>query len=402
MTVGSQPSYGANTSLIDPVTTQQFMDDAFESALNYDATLKKMKEAGTLKSEASGLFFTRNIHVGLPSANERTAAQARTFAPSAEYVVASIPWSNLETTGTITMIDARQNSGPEGKVNLQKKLLKSMSDGLRVGLVTRLLTNNLSSNTVAGWTASATTNSPIAGLPTLFGYGSSAQNYDPSTRTSSGAVGAGDREVKPNTTYFGLATDPTAAISGIDNAQPEAISPVILNTTSTAWTGTATWVANCRKVLDHAISRLTRGEGPDETPDFAIMTRTMHTAVLGSLDSLLRVGLEAGAGVSPNFRVSGEQTKVIPYGPLTLHWSQYLNKEVVYVLNSKKMEFVHFPAKRLLIDPTLGQVSEGRADSMFSIETQYDITQGAHLAVASLMGNLFLEPRYHAMGYAAA
>ena len=399
------PSYNINTSLIDPVTTQQFMEGALEQAFQHDSLLRAMKAAGTITFDGYGEYDTANLHVGIPAVNERGAATAREFAAGNQYVNAVIPWSNIEGTDMIRRLDALLNSGPAAKVNLTKRLLPNLAKGLRVGLTTKLLTQNAGSNAVAGFAAASSNPPPLGGLPTLFGYGATAQNYNPDTRTTSGAWTTASKEVLPDASYYGLSTKPTSLPSTVANPQPECLSPVITayNALAATWgtSGNADWATNCRQVLNHHITRQTRGDGADETPDLGIMTQSMHTALANTFQAYYRVALEKGT-VDPNMRISGMSTTEIPYGPLSLKWSAYLTQQVLYVLNSRKLSLKLFPTKKLMIDPTLGSVMEGDAASMISVQTQFDIREDAHLVAAGIVGRLFAEPRYHGMSYAAA
>lgn len=404
--LGSQiPTYNVNTNLIDPVTTQQFMDGALENVLQQDGLLSAMKSAGTITYDGYGQSDTKNVHVGLPSTSERGAGTVRTFSSNQQYVTAYIPWSNVEGNDMIRRLDAQLNSGPAAKVQLTKRILPNLAMGLRVGLVTRLLTQNAGSNAVAGFAAATSNPPPLGGLPTLFGYGSAAQNWNPVTRATTGVWTNTSKEVLPNTTYYGLATNPTSPPASITNPQTDCLSPVITayNATAATWGssgGAATWASNCREVLNHHIARQTRGDMPEDIPDLAIMTNTMFAALTNTFQAYYRVSLEKGE-VDPNMRIGQGSTISIPYGPLTLKWSAYLSQEVCYVLNSRKMNLKLFPTKKLAIDPTLGVVETEDA-SMISVQTQYDIREDAHLISAGILGDFFLEPRYHGMSYAAS
>ncbi len=404
MPIGSTPpTYNVNTSIIDPVTTQQFMDGEFNDAINYSSILRKMKQAGTIKTDGYGAYLTKNELVGLPSVTERGAATVRTFNTNQKRVNFVLPWTNIEATEAISRLDLQLNSGPAAKVNLTKRLLPDLGTGMKVGLYTRLLTYNAGANTVAGFTAQSGNPPVLGGLPTLFGYGSTAAAYAPGPNTSSGNWSAGIKEVLPNTTYYSQPTNPLAGQtpSTVTNFQTRALSPVITAYTSTAWTGTGTWASACREVINHHITRQTVDTGPGGAPDLGVMSPTMFTALINTLQAYYRISLEKGE-VDPNLRIAGISNTEVPYGPLMINHDAYLTQEVFYCLNTTKMELDLFPTKKLIIDPTTGQTLESDEDSLFNIQTNYDIKEDAHLAAVSMVGQLFMRPKWHGMSYAAA
>lgn len=393
------PTYSVNSSVIDAVTLQQTMDGAWPDWMNYSCILKKMEEAGTIDKKADGAFLTKNIDVGLGVAQERSAAQTRSFNSENDYVNLIMPWTNVEANRGLSSLDVRVNSGANGKVKLNEQLIQKLKDTMKVALLTRILTYNAGTTTVAGFTAATANPPPLGGLPTLFGYGASAQAYNPVTRSSSGAWSAASKYVLPNTTYYGVSTNPLSPPATVANPQFECLSPVISAYTATVWnaTATGTWLNNCREVLNGHITRQTRGNGPDERPDFAAMSQTMFTDLINTFQAYYRTVL-AGEAQDPNMRAISGTDQQIPYGPLTLHYDSYLTQEVCYVLNSKKMGLSLFPADKIVIDPSL----PNKGTSMFTVETNYDMTSGAHLASVGLLGQMWLDPRYHGMSYAAA
>ncbi len=403
MPIGNTPpTYNVNTSIIDPVTTQQFMDGEFDDALNYSSILRSMKKAGTIKTDGYGTYLTKNEKVGLPSVTERGAATVRTFNTNQKRVNFVLPWTNIEATEAISRLDLQLNSGPAAKVNLTKKLLPDLAEGMKVGLYTRILTYNAGSNTVAGFTAQAGNPPVLGGLPTLFGYGSTNQSYYAATNTSTGNWVAGSKEVLPNVTYYGQPTNPLAGQtpSTVTNFQTRALSPVITAYTSTAFTGTGTWASACREVINHHITRQTVTSEAGGAPNLGVMTQTMFTALINTLQAYYRISLEKG-DVDPNLRIAGMSNTEVPYGPLSIGMDAYLTQEVFYCLNTTKMELDFFPVKKLIIDPTTGGTMESEESSLFNVQTQYDIKEDAHLAAVTALGQMFLRPKYQGMSYAA-
>lgn len=412
MTIGTTPSSSVHTSLIDKVTMQQVMEGAYENALNLSPIWGRMDANGVIKGDGGGDFLTKTSHMGLPATSDRAAGVARVFAASGEYCNYSIPWANVEVTDAITRIDAALNDTKEGKVKLRNRLMESMSEGLAVGMAQRVLNYNAGSTTTFGIAPTVPASGvALGGLPTLFGWGTSAvgtaQGYNPNTHLTTGSnVAAGDLEVTPNATYYGVSTNPAAVISGVTNKQTEANSPKIINETSTGFAAagstTYTWAANCERILKHMATRCTVGMGPGQAPDMAITTSARHIQVLNTLDTKYRVILESRTGANPNLRTSQRQDLVIPYGGLELWWDFYLTAAVTYVVNSRKMFFHYVPQQKVAIDPTTGRESMGEKSAHVGVQTGFDMVQDAHLAAATVLGAYWLDPRHHAACFAFA
>lgn len=396
----TSPSSSINTSVIDAVTIQQTMNGSWPDFLNYSCILKKMEEAGTISKKGSGAWLTKNIDVGLPEANERSAAQERTFASENDYVNLILPWTNVESTRGLSRIDIATNSGPEGKVKLAEQMIPKLVNGMKVGLFSRLLTYNTGSQAVAGFPAQTANPPKLGGAASLFGYGPTAQAYNPIDSSTSGNWSATSKEVLPDTMYYNVATNPLTPPASVANPQKECLSPVISAYNATVWNAvaTGTWANNCREILTHHMQRQTRGNGPDEKPDFAVMTGTMWSSLINTFQTYNRVALVGGQGADPNMRAVSGTEQVIPYGFLSLHWDAYLTQEVCYVLNSKKMGMDIIPQDNVLIDPSLPNKAPG---SLFAVETQSDIRTGSALAVVSMIGQMWFDPRWHGMSYAA-
>lgn len=386
------PTYNQYSSIVDVATTQQFMNGVFENVKKRNIILSKLDERGNIKMDASGKFFERNIRVGQHSVALRSADLApRQFNRLQKYVTCAVPYAIKEVTGVLGEIDVLFNQGKEAVIPLTKRMWAEMSQDFRISLCGDLLGSNGGSNTVFGIAAAANTPVPFYGLPTVFGYGSSAQNYNANTQTTSGAVGASDIEVLPNVSYCGVSTHPTNAISGVDNKLNEATSPVLVNWSSSAW-GATSWASNCIKVLNYMIDRGTRGTDPDDVPDLGIVTRSAFTDVKNGLVQYYKVELsDSSRGPNPGLFKDNR----IPFGPIEISWDESQPANVVYVLNSKRMEFNCFPQKRMLLDSTF----EDNADSMFSVKSQYSIEQGGHLAVANLAGQLWVNPKFQVAAY---
>lgn len=395
---GTAPTYNNYNAATDAVTTQQFMRGALDDVIKNNVILAKLKAKGRINFGASGKWLERNVRIGKSVSAYRTDLAERNFAQSRKDATYTFPYTFKENTDAIGEQQLMFNSGKEALVELKNVMVKRQAIDIGQDIQSDILTANASSNTVAGIAALGATYPVLWGLPTIFGYGSSASAYNPDTQVVGGAVAAGDKEVAPNTTYGGISTHPTNAIAGIDNKPNEATSPVISNYTSTAWTGTATWAANCQRVLNHHAHRQTRTTNSRDMPDLGVMSRQMFTTFADSTIALNRVLLEGKPKNVDQMPYSGN---MIPFGGMELCWDASLTSAILYTLNTNHLELVFFPQKKLLNDGGVLSASETEHE-FFGVNTDYSIQQGGYLSVVKFAGQLIADPRYHGMSYAAA
>lgn len=383
------PTYNQYSSLVDITTTQQFMKGEFDNTVKRNVVLSKLKDKGNIKFDATGKFFERQARVGVFAGAYRSGDMAaRTFARKQQRVAYAVPYSIREVTGALSENDIAFNSGKEALVSLKSVMLKNMGEDFRRDISALLLTSNAGSNTAFGQAAVAGTPVPVFGLPTIFGYGAAALAYDPDTQTVGGAVAATDQEVAPNQSYCGVSTHPTNPIAGVDGKQNEATSPVLINWSSTDWTGTATWLSTCFKVIDYGMTRLQRSPDPADCPDIVVVTRSMWNDLRGALQTNFRIEL---SGTPKSVAPTLYKDNVIPWGNAEVCWDVSQPANAAYFINSNHLEFNLFPQQKVNRDGTL----EDSGEDMFRVKADYSIEQGAHLAVAQFMGQLWGNPFYH-------
>lgn len=386
------PTNNNYSSLVDVTTTQQFMRGEFDNVKKRNVILKRLDAAGNIKGDASGKFFERNVRVGSFTTQARGDLVERSFARQQQRVTYAVPYAWLETTGALGEQDIVFNSGQEALIKLNAVMMKNMGDDSRRDLANRLLRSNGGSATTLGQSVAAANPVPMFGLPTMFGTGTT-QNYNPDTQTTSGAIGAGDKEALPNAIYCGVSTHPTNPIAGVDGKQNESTSPVIGNWSSTAWgSGATTWRANCMLVANHMLNRLARSEDPMDNCNLGVMTRQMFTDFgdaisLGTPGGLGGRVVFTGEKQSPNMKLYTDNT--IPYGNAEFVWDVSAPANTCYFLNTNFMEFCYFPQKSYRQG---GEISGDVGSEYFGVRTDYDIKQGGHLAVAVMCANLWGNP----------
>lgn len=393
------PTYNNYSQLVDVVTTQQFMRGQLDNTLRRNIILRKLKEAGRVKMDASGKFLERTVRVGQYFSDYRTDLAQRTFARNQTRVTYAIPYALKEVTGLLSLLDVRFQKGRDQQtvlLNLAETMMNDMGVDFNTQLCQDLLTKNAGATSVFGQSPAANTPVPFFGFPTMFQYGASASAYNPDTQTIGGAVAATDKEVAPSGTYCGVTLSPTGAIANVDNRVNEATSPVLVNWSSSAWSATGTtFDATCLEVLDYMDLRLTRSQDPEDRADLFLTTRTMFGQINYALLANNRVILgNQSQRVDPKLN----KDNTIPYGAQEIAWDVSMPANTLYDLNTRKLELDIFPAEKFVRDDAIA-VPSGEMSEMFSIETDHDIEQGAHLCVAGLLAQIWGNAHFHGAAY---
>jgi hypothetical protein len=396
---GTTPTPANYSALVDEVVTQQFMRGSWNQTKKIRQYFSKLEAAKAIAFDGTGKFIEWKARVGEWQSGYRADLAARQFSRKNHRVTYTAPYAFIETPGVLSERDLQFLSTPEALDQFQKTFLTDMGKDFTKGINSKMLTENAGATTALGFTAYSGGDVPVYGLPTVFVYGT-AQAYDAEANTTSGAIGAGDKEALPNTTYCGVSTNPVTGIAGIDNMARGAASPVIINDTSTAWTGTATWSANCLQVIDYAITRLTRSTDPDDTPDLGLMSRANFLTLKDKIRSTnsQQVVLVDTNGRSPN--VGQYQNMLVPYNGMDLTWDTDITTNAKFYLNTKHIRYRIFPQKSLA--GVEGGALQGDAGEYFRVAQMPDIDQGAWKAVTTMCAQQIVNPYFQGCSYPLA
>ena len=386
--------------LVDESTTQQFMRTAWDDTKKVRFLLEKMEQNGNITNDGEGTFHEQKILVGEFQAAERADLAARSFSRKQHYATLRAPWGFMDMTDVLSDRDLALNSGRSAIIKLSQDRLTRMGKDFKKVISNRILTRNRSASVVFGQAAATIAlgaDEPINGLPTLFGYAAAAQGYSGVTGTTGAAVVDADREVTPNTTYFGLSTLPAGLGAGVDNAISEAFSPVIGNWSSSAFDtagASSLWNVNGLNFLDHMNQRLSRANDTEEMPDVGVTTSTMYLGLKQLLAARQRILIDDTAK-SPNAGMFAR--RFIPYENITISWDEDCPSNVIYLLNTNKMYFKTVPI--VSAGHSEGAGADGSAGEMFKVTKQHSIEQGGHLTAVQFIGQLVCDPRYQGAGF---
>jgi hypothetical protein len=186
-------------------------------------------------------------------------------------------------------------------------------------------------------------------------------------------------------------------VTGIDNQAIGSAAPVLVNWSSTAFNGSATWLANCLDAVDHTITRLTRSPDPEDQPDLGLMSRVNYVTLKAKIRSSnsQQVVLVDTAGRSPN--VGQYADRMIPYNGVDFSFDTDITGNAVHILNTKQMKFKMYPQKSLAgtgDGPIKGDVTD-----MFRVAQMPDIDQGGWKVVTTMCAQLICNPYYQGVLY---
>lgn len=243
-----------------------------------------LKQQGNLKYDCSGDPLIGPVEAGRyrPIVSAPGLDISDQVVTRVRHIRYNFPWAELLNATFLDRGLLRRNQGDAGLVDLSKTEIPALVRDLLIGpgvastsnplgsLAWHILNTNYALYTGGGL--------PIYGFPSFLLQPSATgvQGFNPDTNVVSGApVAAADREAIPTATsqtYGGL----TMALSGlgVENVEPDAWTPTLVNLGSSLWTGTQQDYANAMyKALNWTVERACRFDASEATyrGDFGLM-----------------------------------------------------------------------------------------------------------------------------------
>jgi hypothetical protein len=353
--------YGRITSNI---IAHYFLNEVWENTTNHRPFFKALKARGHVETGLSGTNCTWNANAGRHTMAAYDDAEVINITRKKHEIQAVLPWAFLTVTDAIT----RDEIAMAGDDVSFRRVNKDMLERMKKNFGTRLNTQAL------------TQDGNAVGTNVLHG-----------VETFMAATGSSGIRQTANDTYAGLATV-TGGITTIDDAEPDAWSPTLINFTSTGWAVTgATWRLNARESLTYTKDQVTKGNEPDLQPDLVIMTRTMFSTfkdVLAATQSLY-VSQKPGDGPT-GLGIPG----AIEYDGLEVIFDADQTANTAYMLNFRQiwMDVLKVPEV-----PGQNKIPGGGSagkDDMFEVLVKDDITTNGTLVRVNFRAQLRFNPRY--------
>ncbi|HEX9834299.1 MAG TPA: hypothetical protein VGA66_14690, partial [Mycobacterium sp.] len=345
MPAGVAPTPLNYSNVVDTGVLPDFAEARWQLTKRKRLALDSLIQSGKVTPSATGgKYLDWLATVGEYALNDHSDGGQRTFERQNMEVTYVAPWAFLETTDAVSENDVDFGASKAARWDFIKERATKVVDDQIKKLNDKIINQNCDANSNAVFGVAAYTGTQrFFGLPTLFGYGTTATVYNFATSavaTTLITATASAREVIPNTTYCGISTHPTNAISGVPAAARVigATSPVIVNHNSTDFgTGSGTtWQINCLSVVDHMITRVNKDGSMDYMPDIGMLTQAMYLQMKQAIrDAVVnQVVLENDEPRSPDMGMY--KRFFMKYNGVTISYDIAAIADTFFLLNTKK------------------------------------------------------------------
>ena len=328
--------------------------------------------------------------------------------PKQRWLLYTMPWGEITNPFVVDLGALRRNSGPQALVKIREtEIPASIRDVLYAdgGLWHQILQQNIAAPTGTG----ALTGLPMGGLPSLLLAPSSTDLRGEDNNVYSGsAVTAANRGACPGTgsqTYAGLSMAPvgsngasTGGLPGVDGVERDAWTPGLVNTTSTAWSGSANVASNVLIWAQYAVNRARRISASDPTkrPSVGIMSYD-HFQFLGIAVANKQTIMVTGQGnkstavQNPSLGVMDD---AIPHAGLLWRWDENMPAATSYVLNFKQ-SFGKIQPLFAGIEGNGNPLKKSGEDAgIIEVAQTYDPIRRQWLITSTIPGQVIFNPRY--------
>lgn len=395
------PSPQNYSGLIDTTVAQEFLSGTFWDNTSKQRILlnRLIANGSNAVHDQKGKYIDLKVRIGEFTGGYRSEGQVRTFTRPNHFTQYQNQAAFYEVPASLSEEDISFFDTQEAIIKYNQQILTHMGEDLAKGLNYQLLRSNATSNTVAGIAAASNTTNVIYGLPTVFGYGVSAVGYSQSAGSTTSAVSAADKEVLPNVTYCGTSTHPTNAIAGVTGKIDESTSPVIVNWSSTSFSGASTtYTTNAVSVWRHMIRRLAmRNTDLEMMPDLGIHTALMHDQMRTGLGSALQQHVVLTQD-SQRPNVGLWDRLMLPFEGVTIYPDSDTANGVAYCLNTKKTNSLLSVLPQYVAGTKDGKFT-GRVGRLVTVGQMPDIDTGSYKLVAKSALNAIFNPYRQAMAY---
>lgn len=385
--------------LVTPITISNYAKGAWDGVSQNNPMWDRWKAAGSFEYNVGGVNIVQPIESGRHAPQITAPGQdlSSMFVPKQRFVQATHTWGEL--TGAVVFDNGmmRRNSGDQALVKLRDKDIPAMIRDLLVandGLAHQLLNKN-------GYTY-AGTGLPMYGLPScLLPVAATGLNgWDPATNTSTGiASAATDKEVcasSTSQTYGGLSLA-YSGLTGVDGLEFDAYSPVLINSKSSVWTGTANDAANAMlKIMQHAVDRSCRISNTEASarPDLGIVDKT-YFGYLGALIASKQTGyLVPSNKDSDNPSYGYKAVGMLRHAGLDWMWDENMMSRAGYVLNYSQMWFKSQPLFQNAGGTSAPMAKSGDESNIIETAITYDYARRTWIVTGTIPGQFVFNPRF--------
>lgn len=407
------------SGFLDPATKAtiaNYARGAWDDVSQNNPIFAEFKKRGNIEYDVGGTTLEGPIEAGRynPTISAPGMDLTALYAPKVRHQRWSATWGEIVNATVLDRGMLRRNSGEQALVKLRDTEVPALIRDALVatnGLAHQLLQLN---STVYGGSGL-----PFNGLPTFLpgnGYTGSAayamataitdydlEGFTPPTGSGSGTLtGAApadsDKEVAIGgaptyQNYLGLSLKP-GALTGVDNAEWDAWTPTLVNSSYSGWTGNADDEDDAiEKYLAYAVMRASRFSQSDKTklPTMGVLDRTFFEylgAKKASRETIFVQPSKRGTD-TPD---SGYNPHILFHAGLQWIWDENCPAETAFVLNMNKLNLKVQPLYQNRDDAPI-KVS-GEDAGIMETDVTFDPVRRQYLIAATIPGQIIADPRY--------
>ncbi len=351
-----------NTNII----AHYFLNEVWENTLNNRPYFIALKKRGHIETGLSGTNCTWNVNGGRHQMSAYDDAEVVNITRKKHEFQAVLPWAFLTVTDAITRDEIAMAGDDVSFRRVNKDMLERMKSNFQTRINSQALTQD----------GNAVGTNVLHGLESFFA-----------------ATGTAAQQQTANDTYAGLATV-SGGITTIDDPEPTAWTPKLINYTWTGWNSTgATFRANAREALTFAKDQITYGNEPEKQPDVVIMARTMFSTFKDVVAATQNLYVSMKPEDSPTgLGIPG----AVEYDGLEVIFDADQTAATADMLNFRQ---IFLDVLRVPEVPGMGKIPGGGSagkDDMFEVLVKDDITTNGILARVNFRAQLRHNPKYQA------
>lgn len=326
---------------------------------------------GRISYNNGGRGFDWPVQYRLHSARGYTGDGPRSFTRTNLWKTANLEYRGYEATDSMQYKEYLENTGEEAVVKVFDGLVTRLETSMKQALAKEYFIDGSDANNTTNW----------HGLESMFAINGTVNISTGAQRSANAA----DKVGYPNDTYAGLSTvlgnaggeNESGQVwpQGIADAQYDFWSPLVVNYTSTAFSGTAdTFAAQGDEAMRYAIIHSQRNANIDGQITNVILARNLYNDFLNLIDAKEAINIQRN---EPNGLVALGFKNVTVFDGVEVSWETAVPTNVGYGLNYNNMELMCMDS------------------SMFRSQgPEYDIDTDSFKAAVSTLSNLkFKSPR---------
>jgi hypothetical protein len=220
------------------------------------------------------------------------------------------------------------------------------------------------------------------------------------------SLDAADREAVPGTssqTYGGLSMAPvgsngagTGGLTGVDNLEFDAWTPTLVNTTSTAWNGSASASANVLAWAQWMVSKSSRFSSSDATkkPAFGVMGFVYFNYLGNAIAGKTQIYAEGNQLGDQNANV-GYNVAKLPHAGIWWYWDEFMPSKTAHVLNPNYIFVDVQPLYKSLDSNSPSPLTvTGEDAGILETAITWDPVRRQWIVTCTFPGQIKIHPRY--------